>query len=110
MTALQSRRAKLLASLYVTFGEAASWTPVGGGAVQSVTVRRNEEDGEAAFGSSAVLGPQTFIRVRSSEVAEPQRGDLVAIVETGETFKVISDPRRERNGGDWACEVAEVRT
>lgn len=108
MTSPRDRRVRQLASLYATFGDAATWSAAGGGPAASVTVRWRDGDGEAAFGSSAVLAPKQFVRVRSSEVAEPQRGDLVEIEETGQVLKVIADPALERNGGEWSCEVAEV--
>lgn len=109
MSALQARRARLLASLYVSYGEAALWTPAAGGTPIAVTIRRRGEEVDAPMGASSALVWQDVIRVRRLELAAPARGDRVAL-ETGETVKIIADPRQAKAGGEWVCEYAPVRS
>jgi len=108
MSALQARRARLLASLYVSYGEAAIWTPAAGGPPIPVTIRRRGEEVDAPMGGSSALVWQDFIRVRRLELAAPARGDRVAIGE--ETLKIIAEPRQAKAGGEWVCEYAPVRS
>lgn len=110
MDALQDRRARLLASLYTTYGEAAEWTPVDGGAAVSVMVRRRGEDVDAGFGMSVALVWKDFLKVRVSELAVASLGDLVAFPATGETFRIIAEPRKVKAGMEWVCEPGQVRT
>ena len=109
MSALQARRARLLASLYVAYGEAALWTPATGGAPIPVTIRRRGEEVDAPMGASSALVWQDFIRVRRLDLAAPGRGDRVAL-ESGETVKIIADPREAKAGGEWVCEYAPLRS
>lgn len=108
MTALQDRRARLLASLYRTYGEAATWTPAAGGAGSPVTIRRAPEDVEQAFGDNLALVRKDFIRVRVSEVSSPGKGDLVVI--GSESFRILGKPRKVKAGNEWVCEPGPDRT
>jgi len=115
MAALHDRRARLLASLYSTYGEPATWTPAGGGAAIPVTIRRHGEDIEVGFGGSAGLATKDFLRVRPSEVAAPARNDVVEVLDAPggnvvATFRIIADPRLVKAGGEWVCEPGPVRT
>lgn len=107
MTALQDRRARLLASLYAKFGEACDWTFEAGGAVKPVTVRRRSDDTDVAFGASDAVVDREIVRVRRAEIAMPAIGDLVSV--DGGAFRVIADPRRSKHGLEWTCEVSLLR-
>lgn len=114
MAALQSRRVQLLAMLYATFGEPATWTPADGGAAFAVTIRRTPEDDAAGFGSSEMLVRREFMRVRQAEVAAPAEGDQVAILDadtgqpTGEAFRICGEPRQARGRPEWILEPAPL--
>lgn len=112
MTALADRRARLLAALYATFGEAAAWTSAASGAVTSLTVRRKGEDDQVGFGESAALVTKDMLRVRVADLAAPAEDDQVVVqlaAGGAETVRVLAPPRRVRNGLEWVCEVAAVR-
>lgn len=115
MAALHDRRGRLLDSLYATYGEPATWTPVGGGAAVPVTIRRRGEEVEVGYGASAALATKDLLRVRHSEVAGPARGDQVEVLDAPggnvvATFRIIADPRLVKAGGEWVCEPGPVRT
>jgi hypothetical protein len=108
MAALQDRRARLLASLYAAYGEAASWS-ADSGAATSVTIRRQAGDAEIGFGGSEALVDSDVFRVRTSEIATPATGDKVTLTEGGQVLKIIADPRRAKQGAEWVCQGAPVR-
>lgn len=109
MTALAVRRAKLLAALYDKFGEAAGWTPAGGGSAAPVTIRRKTGDVIVGFGESEAVASQDILRVRASEISAPVTGDVVSI--TGaETLVILGQPRRAKQGLEWICEATLKRT
>lgn len=116
MAALHDRRARLLASLYAKFGEAAAWTSALGGAAVPCTIRRKGvEDIDVTYGQGGSLAEKDILKVRASEIPAPGDGDLVAIladdgVTVVETFRLISAPRRIRGGLEWACEPGPVRS
>src|SRR5438045_1360547 len=103
MSALQDRRVRLLASLYATFGEAASW------AGAPCTVRRRTETVSVDFGDSAGLTASNLLKVRAAEIAAPARGNTVVVTLAGggtSTLRVIADPVLVKSGLEWVAEVA----
>lgn len=109
MTALADRRAKLLAVLYAKFGEAAGWSASAGGAAVPVTIRRKTGDVIVDFGDSQAVASQEILRVRAAEVSAPTEGDRVEIA-GAETLRILGQPRRAKQGLEWICEAAIVRT
>ena len=108
MAGLSERRARLLDAVYRTFGEAATWSPVAGGAALTPTVIRAPGEQIMSFGDSEVAVPVLIVRVRRSEVAEPQEGDTVAVTIEGggtDTVTLISRPRLKELGMEWLCEA-----
>lgn len=108
MGALQERRARLLDALYRTFGEAATWSPLGGGSGISLTVRRKSGEGLVAFGDSQAILGAGEMRVRKSEIAAPAKGDRVALVEGGEEFKIGDHPYLTPTGQEWVLNPVPV--
>lgn len=115
MSALQAHRARLLAVLYEQFGEPADWTPVAGGSAVRVTIRRKGGDMSFGLGQAEVLAPRTGLKVRASEVAHPEEGDQVVILDPVtlqpvESFVLAAEPMRVKAGYEWMCDTAQLRT
>lgn len=110
MAGLFERRTRLLTSVYRTFGEAATWTPVGGGPAISAIVRRIAGEAVLNWGDSEAVVPTLTLRVRVSDVPTPAEGDQVAFVTPAGTdlIELIAEPRLEAPGLEWLCE-AKVR-
>ncbi|WP_296167994.1 hypothetical protein [uncultured Brevundimonas sp.] len=108
MAGLSERRARILASVYRTFGEAATWTPVAGGSAVPATVRRVVGEAVLNWGESEAVVPTLTLRVRVSEVASPSEGDLVTF--GADLIRLIAEPRLEPLGLEWLCEAKASAT
>lgn len=60
---------------FETFGDPAEWSGVG----HTVMIRPKGRDEDDRFGQVRVVTRSTIIRVRRSEVPQPEVGDVVAI-------------------------------
>ena len=108
MAGPSARRSRLMASLYGTYGEAATWQPQGGGSALAVAVRRTGGEDVIGFGDSQAIVSIGELRVRRTEIAAPEAGATVTILETGEVFKIASEPRLTKTGMEWLCEPVPV--
>jgi hypothetical protein len=106
MSPVADRRARLLAAVYVSYGEDASWTP--GDGPEPVRIKREEAEDDLSLGQSRVRVDTVVLRVRRTQVSAPAKGDQVVTVDTAESFEVIAKPRLERFGLEWICEAARV--
>jgi len=106
MGGVAEREARLLAAIYRTYGLAADWAPVGGGVVLHPTVRLVVEDVEVGYGDSFDIQRRTVVYVRLSEVPRATAGASVTI--GASTYTVIAQPKLEKIGLEWLCEVSEV--
>lgn len=94
-------RGRLMDAVFARFGEDAIWADQ----AEPVRVIPREEDTDARFADATQIVAAKFLRVRKSEVASPEREQLVALV-NGPTFKLIADPELDRRGV-WRCQVSE---
>jgi hypothetical protein len=99
------RDARLQASVYRTFGEAAEWDPVAGGEKLPVTVIRLTDTEMQDFGQGQVIVGTAIFRVRPTEVAAPREGDFLRIPARAEAYSIIGEPIRTRFGLDWVCQA-----
>lgn len=98
-------RARLVDAVFARLGEDARW----GIMAFPVRVRWRSQDEDAPFDRAVEIVQANFIRVRRSEVAQPEVGDVIALLDeagepTGEEFTVIAAPKLSRNRV-WVCEV-----
>lgn len=98
-------RARLVDAVFARLGEDARW----GIMPAPVRVRWRSEDQDAPFDRASEILRVNFIRVRRSEIAQPEIGDVVVLLDaagvpTGDEFRVIADPQLSRNRV-WVCEV-----
>lgn len=81
------------------FGEAITFNGVGG--IVGIWDRPTET---AELGSSVVVVDTNVMHLPVSQVPDP-RGGIVKIVRTGEFFRVVGDPRLNRDDTIHACEL-----
>ena len=105
MAALHDRRARLLASLYATYGEAATWTSAEGGQPFPIMVRRRQGEDALSFGQSEISATSEVFRVRKSEVAEAMMDATFTLTEADESFRLLADARQADFGMEWICEA-----
>lgn len=99
------QRRQMVDAVFDALGEDARW----GIMSSTVRVRWRSQDEESPFDRSVEIVQANFIRVRRSEVAQPEIGDVVVLLDdagvpTGDEFRVIADPQLSRNRV-WVCEV-----
>lgn len=73
-------------------GEAASYTPPGGGAATPCTVIVDARDRQVAGTMGRQMMQGVVLKVRKSEIAGPASGGIFVLSATGEILEVKSDP------------------
>jgi hypothetical protein len=106
MSPVADRRARLLASVYASYGEDAAWTPGDGPA--PVRIKREESEEDVQLRQARIRVDAVVLRVRRTEVSSPANGDQVDIVDTAERFRIIATPKLDRFGLEWICEAARA--
>jgi hypothetical protein len=92
-------------AVFARLGEDALWNGVG----EPVRVRPAERDDFEQFDRAEQIVTVRFLRVRASEVAAPDQGDTVVMLDgdgapDGRVFVLLAGPRQTRNR-IWLCEV-----
>lgn len=111
MSRLANRRARFLDAKYRQFGEAATWTPAGGGApLTGVSVRPRGGDDTQNWADSRMNLPTVILEVRRDQVAAPAAGDSVELLDDEtllvlDRFTLIADPQLTPLGLEWTCEA-----
>lgn len=90
-------------AVFRTLGEDATWP----GVTDPVRVRFAERDDLAGWGESRAVQRTRFVRVRQSEVSQPEEGQVLTRVLTGEQLRVFGEPTLDRKRV-WLCQVAVV--
>ncbi|MHA3791457.1 head-tail joining protein [Sphingomonas sp. YL-JM2C] len=94
-----SARTRAIDAIFAHLGEEAIWE----GVADPVRVIARDEDQQ--FGGEIEIVADTHIlRVRRSEVASPTAGQVVTLIESGESFTVMGAPKIDRRRV-WRCEV-----
>jgi hypothetical protein len=100
---------RLQESVFARLGEDAAWE----GLALPVKVIRREEDVEVGLGEAGEIVTARTWKVRRSEVAAPERGQAVQLLDAQGLpdplglFRVISDPKLDRKGR-WNFDVAPI--
>lgn len=104
----QATIARLESAVYDRLGEFAQWQ----GVADPVRVRRPRDgDQEFRLQYGELLVDAAIITVRQSEVAEPQDGDQVQILDDDGNaiaellFAVAGEPKLDRKKGVWICQA-----
>ncbi len=95
-----------LAAFFSTddFAEAATYRPASGPDV-AVSVIVDRPTREVSLGGLAVSAPAIACRLRSSEVAQPRKGDAITI--GAATYTIAAAPERESGGLIWHLTLGE---
>lgn len=94
------------AAVFGALGEDADWE----GVATPVRVRRREYDEDNRYEQGSVLLTVRYIRVRQSEVASPEEGQTIQILDRdgvpvdGELYQVDGEPVLDRKKV-WTCPV-----
>lgn len=82
----------------------ATYTPIGGSAAP-LRVVASRPDAIADVASSRIRTETAVFLVLVASVADPDRGDLITLTETGESFVVQGRPARPRNRLYWRVDT-----
>ncbi|MFN3943898.1 MAG: hypothetical protein ACK4K7_03065 [Allosphingosinicella sp.] len=100
-----ARAARLLEAVLRVHGENADWEGVG-----IVRVIARERDVNAGFDYGASIATARFVRVRRAEVASPEEGQIVQLLDEAgapdpeRRFAVVGEPMLDRKRV-WTCTV-----
>src|SRR5689334_2338538 len=92
MTTSAEIAAEAVDACYAVFGIAAIYTPPGGGSPVDCVIIKDAQDRRVAGGLGRAMMKGVIMKVRSAEITQPARGGTFAIIETSESFEVLSDP------------------
>jgi hypothetical protein len=112
MSRFRDRAEAALVPQYKEFGDAARYTPPGGGVTVDCTIIRDREDAETGF--KAAVTQSNMVEVRQSELPAPKRDGTFAMLDsfgspTGETLIIISDPKTPEDDADRLLWLMTVR-
>lgn len=95
-------RARLVDALFAHLGEDATWE----GVADPVRVITRDEDQQFG-GEIEIIGQTLVFRVRRSEVAEPQEGQLVTTTADSAQYRVLAEAKKDRRGV-WHVPMEEL--
>lgn len=113
--AFRAHAAAGLAAVYREFGLTASWQPAAGGAALPCTVIKSTPSEDVSFGGSRARMDATSLEVRTSEIAQVSKGDVVTVQDEDAAgrplttvWRVLADPPNDDAGLVWLCEVERI--
>jgi hypothetical protein len=91
-------------AVFAARGEAASYSPPGGGSSTPCTIINDGSDRQAAGTLGRAVTRGNVLQVRKSEIAAPAKGGTFTT--DSETLKILGDPVSEDAGRlIWTCTV-----